>query len=142
MVQNSGTQPINLGRDTNAARDLSGLEIGDVYLGRFDRASVCRQKRRIEFDPDDLFIRRIDACLQLLVYDANGPPQFRLKARLRNPDPITGRKSARPLAHAVIVAADGKTYCRGREAIWAGRRALKAPRYFHQGSGHLFSIGR
>jgi hypothetical protein len=113
-----GTPFQKAGRDPNAVRELSGLAIGYVDLGRFDRASVCRQNRRIELDPDDLFIRPIDACLQLLGYDANGPPQFRVKARLRNPDPITGRKSARPLAHAVIVAADGKTYCRGREAIW------------------------
>jgi len=98
-LRRDGTGLRRAGRDSNAARELGGLEIVDVYLGRFDHASVGRQNRRFEFDPEDLFIRRIDADLQLRGYDANGPPQFRVKATWRNPDPVSDGKSAKPLAH-------------------------------------------
>ena len=135
-LRRDGTRLRRAGRDTNAARELSGLEIVDVYLGRFDQLpSAVRIAGSNSIQRICSFgALRLD--LQLRSTTPTAPRNFALK-QVAKPGPGLRSKIGEAARSSVIVAADGKNLLWGREAIWATQRALKAPRYFHQGLGRV-----
>ena len=110
-----GTALQRAGRDTNAARELGGLEIVDVYLGRFDHASVGRQNRRFNS------IQRICSFGALMLTFSFGattstaPHNFALKQRgeTRTRSPMENRRSRSLICFSVVTTGTGLEHGHG-----------------------------